>query len=760
MKGPWQNECMAAVHMIPDLASAVATGDIVYDNAFLQSGAIFIPLYVANGYIGGSFDEFGFHSRSNFDTDNGRTHLACVNHYSKRLDNNGGHILRSLFHATARYADDEPLGLAFAQHYKQRLDLWQGQLQTQWTERESHFHTTAFASFACPQLWQWQGSAELAEQSHALKIDIALDVRSAENNARRPSSKMEVLETTITGLEDNCLCVTSKTDCQTTTWYLYTEGFERKTDRDAIQLIQNDRHALMRVLIIDEHLDEQIAANPAQYVAQCDAHNDHLEAMQEFWSTTGNILLPEGGPEAGLWWRLKYFTAAGLSPVPSHIQVTTGLNANIWAHGFPQDQWYAMMPLPRLGMFDRSAAQMPYYNDVDGLRTYTRRLAKREGIFIPWEAPFENLADFEKEQITNLNTYQFHNSAYVVAMLWESYLVHGDVSRIEPYFDLIEGIAEFYINNSTIEGDKPAIFENNDIDLRSQDEHTVAGAVTINPICSVWSSTYALGVYIELCELLDKSDATFKKIAQALLDRGYDMDSLLREDGTLKTSASDPRPSGQQKHPPQLNPITYVPMAKWMDWEPVQTSWRERYGLCENTHAPISYGWTFGQYTLASARMGDGQAVQDDLSLVQPARFADPHWIQFYESSCRNGWSHKKPYYFTVMGLYLAALNDCVVQDCRGFIDIFPALLPRWNDKDIYFENMHMCDGLIISGKLINEDCKISIICRHHQNIKLRIGQAGTYVAVLGPNEKVEFAGGEIIELESQANMIGIVSGS
>ena len=45
-----------ACHSSPDVASIVRKANVVYDSAFFQTGHPHIPLYVANGIIGGCFD--------------------------------------------------------------------------------------------------------------------------------------------------------------------------------------------------------------------------------------------------------------------------------------------------------------------------------------------------------------------------------------------------------------------------------------------------------------------------------------------------------------------------------------------------------------------------------------------------------------------------------------------------------------------------------------------------------------------------------
>lgn len=737
---------------VRNLQQCVQRGNVVRDQEWLQQGLAFVPCYVANGAFGGSVDEFGFHSRPNHDIDHGRTHLAHVEHFGKRHDN-GGHVLRGLAHLTARNAQGEAPGLGLLDHWRQELDLWTATCTTEWT-RGSSYRTEVFASWATPQLWCFRLDQTLVREDDALCLALNFDVRNAENSGKRAddddAKHMRKLELSIEPCGDSLWRVRSVTDCCTTEVLLNIDAAKVTPDDGCLRIQTAAGKTEIRVLVLEKSLAEDIRQHPENFLRRTDHRDVHTAAVQHFWETSGMLDLPAETPEASWWPRYVYYLPASLSPTPSHIQVTTGLNANIWGHGFPQDQWYVMMPLPRLGLHDLTAAQLPYYNDnLDAWKRYTKRLCKRDGAFFAWEAPFENIDEFERDGPTNVNAYQFHNAGYVLAMIWESYLVHRDDEFLRRHAELIENVARFFVANTDLPETAQAVLRNDDIPLRSQDEMTAHGAETVQPLCSVWSSLYTFDAYLRMCEVLGKCDPECKQRVEAIVQRGYDFSNLVREDGTLRTSATDPRPLGQQKHPPQLNPLTYVPMAEWMTFAPVRTSWEHRHDLCRDSRRPKSFGWTFGQYTLASARMHDGAAVQDDLSLVKPARFCDPDWIQFYESSCIHGWSHKKSYYFTVMGLYVMAMADTVIQDYRDGIDVLPALLPRWEGKPVGFTNMHLRGGLVADGRY--EDGKLSMTLRAERNSEttIRVHPQGNYELILNGESK-SFAAGEAVPLQLQ----------
>jgi hypothetical protein len=188
-----------------------------------------------------------------------------------------------------------------------------------------------------------------------------------------------------------------------------------------------------------------------------------------------------------------------------------------------------------------------------------------------------------------------------------------------------------------------------------------------------------------------------------------------------------------------------------MEFEPVRASWRRRYELCKHTREPKSLGWTFGQFLLASVRMGDGPAAQRDLSLVQPARFADPDWIQFFETSDRNGWTHKwGAYYFTVMGLYVMAMLDAVIADYRDGIELLPALLDRWASGPVAFDRLHLRGGLVASGRLEGESLQCKLVARRDVDTRLRVCRPGAYRMTIDGKQR-DLPGGQWTELNLSA---------
>lgn len=750
--------------------NAIRHGNVSTGLDFFQTGQPFIPSYVANGWLGGCCDEFGFHARPQLNMDHGRTGLGYQLHYVRR--HWGGHDLAQLAHLQATYADGRLLGLARLGAYHQELDLATATQTTRWSSRGSQWTVRHFASWAVPQCCEWSFDQTPGSPVDLLALRLNFATAAADNNSRRDPRMLTVApQITITTVSADVLRLTSTTNCRTTTVLLHGRGLRLEAGASEVRILTNPGIGTLRLLVLDPHLDPAIAADPVGWLNEGDPWPAHVAAVERRWST-GVLSLPPG-PAAQVWLRSRYYAITSLPPYPSHIQDPTGLCANIWGHGFAQDQYYVTEALPRLGLADIARAQMPVWVDhLPEVLRYTRRLAGVDGAFYPWIPPFEDWDAFEADGPANADSFELHNSAYVAAMAWSLHRYTGDRTELARHLPMLREIARFYVAITVLPEHGGARIQHPQI--RSQDEAMPPGHPTEHPLCCLWAATYSLRAWLAARERLGGSDdPSLAATCAAILTRGYDLDALRRPEGGLKTCLNDPRPAGAQKHPVQLNAIALLPLPGGVQRVPVQLNpigllplpelmedsdvihaWRNRLDLCHDTRKPYSGGWTFGLFTLASARMRDGEAVAADLALVQPARYADGRWIQFYESSCRNGWQHKKAYYFTTSGLYLQALTDAVVQDCRGHIDLCAALLPEWRMQRIEVDGIISLEGARVDGWYEAGRCRFTITPQSDGPVAIRLGLPGRCRI-----DGLEAGEGSIVTVAGRAGVAVVVEG-
>ncbi len=68
-----------------------------------------------------------------------------------------------------------------------------------------------------------------------------------------------------------------------------------------------------------------------------------------------------------------------------------------------------------------------------------------------------------------------------------------------------------------------------------------------------------------------------------------------------------------------------------------------------------------------------------------------------------------KAYYFPMMALYLETFTDAVVQDWRGFTDLFPCLLPAWEGQRLEFKGIRTAQGVEVSGYVKGTQMEVTI---------------------------------------------------
>ena len=226
----------------------IRIGNVHSDLAFLNTGQPFIPCYLANGWIGGCCDEFGFHSRPQYDMDHGRTGFGHQMHYVRRPW--GGHDLVQLLHLKAAHADGRMLGLAGLGAYDQELDLATASLRTAWAIRGTRHEVRAFASWAVPQLHEWRLDQQVEAAGDLLALELVLDTSPAENNARRKAELLPPPHISIDVLAGDLLRVTTSTGCRTTQFLLHGDGLRFAPDSDRIRIITRSGVSRLRLPIV------------------------------------------------------------------------------------------------------------------------------------------------------------------------------------------------------------------------------------------------------------------------------------------------------------------------------------------------------------------------------------------------------------------------------------------------------------------------------------------------------------------------------
>ena len=687
----------AAYEFAGNAAHAARRGNITYDLSSFQSGYPYVPLMVSNGIVGGCFDQMGFQSTPDYGYPQGRTAFGYVGNYDRHVSSR--QIQFPLAVIQAEFADGNSiLNLVDSKNYSQVLDIYDGVLTTKY-DLFGPVEITSFASQSAPNLFVMKILRKTDEPDKKINIRINCETSDSQNkNFPWPVDPIR-LQFNVNKDEVN---IRSQTDISLTDWTV-------KTNSDPIV----DGHTIIIPLESEENMVRIFVKRddcPGREVLDKswdNLLNEHISVWHKLWDKSW-VDLPDNISQA-IWTRMKYYDISNFPPVPEKPMIPTGLNSNIWGFTFPQDVYYVARTLPRLGLTDRFEKAFEYWLKIlPDVETYCRRIMGVEGAYYPWTPPFTDWDSYERNGVVAADSYELHNPAYVAAMVWQYYLISRDRKFLETYFPILEGVCRFYANISVMndQGTYDVYHEHG----RGQDEASSTDGKLKNLLCASYSAEYTVRNYLLACNELDNGDTSLIKKAESIRNFGYSRNNLLRSEGWYATYEGDKRPLNSQKHPVQLNPVAYLPMPDLtVEGSPVETAWRNRYDLTKDARKPLTLGWTIGEFALTSCRMRDPAALKKDLLGIQPCHGADPRWIQFYESSFWPGWHMNKSYYFPMMALYLDTFTDAIVQDWRGYTDLFACLLPEWQGLPLTFKGIRTAQGITVSGYLKGQEMNVII---------------------------------------------------
>lgn len=339
-----------------------------------------------------------------------------------------------------------------------------------------------------------------------------------------------------------------------------------------------------------------------------------------------------------------------------------GWTGNAWGYHFPQDLSYIHPTLLRLGHHDIARAIVEFYHGrIPQMREMTRRIYRSAGVLWAWEFPIGPESRQLEDGAPNAFQFEIHNAAYPARMASETSDALGDAvwARDVAWPILLES-ARFYAANLRLEGKtwslqvKPSM---------GQDEF--GGKNAKNYLCALFSAEFTITTALAFARRW-KLPLPERAAWAGILRAGLAYERLYKPNlGVYATSAKPGYQLGRQKHPVQINPLWILPMGR-VD-EPTRRAYALRHRLCENRRNGFNHagaagsfynGWTLAAYWLAAANSGDSGGLEHDWKQVLVSQYADPDFIQIYESS--GFWC---PYYTTSMGLFLQAVLTAADND-------------------------------------------------------------------------------------------------
>lgn len=331
------------------------------------------------------------------------------------------------------------------------------------------------------------------------------------------------------------------------------------------------------------------------------------------------------------------------------IQSTNGMTGNIFPFHFVQDLEYIAPALQMTGHADIVKNWVEKFAEqIPDMQKYAKHLwPQAEGICPPWELPHGAMAGYHAPTVPVVFCYEPHNTAYLCRMAAETAEYLQDPTWKERFArPIVSECAKFYRSFAHKAEDDHWHFKW----YPSVGQDEAGGRNGVDYLCSLYSAKYCFTQAVKYG----------MKEYEAFLNDGLAFEGLMSENGILHTlpGADD---FGKQKHPVQLDGLTYMPSENKPRPEEL-TAYAVRKSLTNRAGEPFYFGWTLGQFLLAGANVGDADGYRTDWDELRTSEYVDEEWIQIYETSGET----KTSFYLTTHGMILQSMLRCVVNDYWG----------------------------------------------------------------------------------------------
>lgn len=400
------------------------------------------------------------------------------------------------------------------------------------------------------------------------------------------------------------------------------------------------------------------------------------------WKNSGWLDLPDETTQK-VWVRSLAYTLYSHNDDGFGCTPPTGLVGNGWPFDFPFDSSCMHLLLLMTGQTNIARKWIEfYYSRFDGLKDYTKRIFKSEGIFLPHVFPYGQAYNYHYPEVPNRFYYPIYNSAILIRLVDQTAVMVNDPQWTMDFaVPLINEATKFYLSN--LKKGNDGLWHLHLIPSIGLDESGANNQPDY--ISGLFAAQYALQKGIEY-----------------ELDNDHRMQSILSDGFAYKPSENGMYPNnfgleakdfGKQKHPDQLFPLTHIPLELPLS-EPSKKAHELRYEITDGAKIPSFLGHTGGEFILSSSRIHNAEAFRKDWDMMLPAEYTDPEYIQYYESSGKN-----LAYYVTTHGLVAQAILETIVSTWWGQLDLGSCI--PWKGT-VRFGNIRTLLGVTVSGEIEN----------------------------------------------------------
>jgi len=382
----------------------------------------------------------------------------------------------------------------------------------------------------------------------------------------------------------------------------------------------------------------------------------HDRWWKEFWDKS-YVSLPDKRIEQ-MWYRSMYYLACSLprrvrSFSPESVYGVFPGNAGY----HPQDSVYHLFGALSSNHPECCTAQADYLLETLPMaQAAAKNIYYLQGARYPWHSTPGLLPYLPGHSNEGTYLHEHHVNGWLAEFVRRYLQVHGyDRKIVSRYYPVLREIARFYSSMLTPRGNKLEIIY---VPSAGQEE-SGWDENQKNLFDLLVSAKWSLQIAAEAADRIkaDRAEAArWKDEAKRI-----DLDICLRSDGTYGTYEQDD--GHPEKVPSQLIGVVMTSL-----FNNERDKFSRTFDLMRQKGGIETCSWAPGYYGIAAARL---KRPEEALRAIQDGfQFSKAPWLLFVENTRQV--PNRLPYYLAAHGLFVQSVNELLLQDWSGKVELFP----------------------------------------------------------------------------------------
>jgi hypothetical protein len=383
----------------------------------------------------------------------------------------------------------------------------------------------------------------------------------------------------------------------------------------------------------------------------------HVAWWHQFWARS-YIAVPDERLQQ-MWYRSVYYLTCCLPRRVRSFSPEGGYGVFPAFAGYhPQDSMYHLYAALSSNHPELCKAQIDYLLETLPMaQAAARNVYYLDGARYPWQSTPGLLPYLPGHANDGYYLHEHHVNGWIAEFVRRYLSACGwDRSLTERYYPILREIARFFSSMLSRRGDQLEIAY---VPSAGQEE-TGLDYNRKNLFDMLVAAKWSLAVAAQAAGRLGKeaNEAARWEAEASRLSLSY----CLRADSTYGSFEGDN--GHEQKVPSQLIGVVMTAL-----FEKHLPEFSKTYDYLRTNVRIDACSWSPGYYAIAAARLKRSeQALQ---ALQEGFKFSKPPWILFVENTYQV--PNRMPYYLAAHALFVQALNEILLQDWSGKIDLFPA---------------------------------------------------------------------------------------